>query len=85
MSTMVPPAPTGEAASAALARLARYAEGPARDADAATPPRRSNVLLGIACALLAVGIFLLVCTIAVVCAPDSHLSQVVFSACAFLP
>ena len=74
MSIVVPPAPSHESASAVMARLARLSQG--------GPSEEKGEQAGAsACLLCACGIFLLICTLAVMCMPDTPLSQVVFLIC----
>lgn len=84
MSVVIPPAPSHEDASAVMARLARLSRDMSceeKDDDAVRQPR---VLLIVSCILSTCGIFLLICAIAVICAPDAALSQVVFLVCEML-
>lgn len=81
MSIVVPPAPSHESASAVMARLARLSQGGPSEEKGEQPARRPRMLLVMSCLLCACGIFLLICTLAVMCMPDTPLSQVVFLIC----
>lgn len=84
MSIVVPPASSHEAASEALKRLERYAQDDAVDESSGTHPIHPRGLLVAACLLSAIGSFLLVCAIAISCAPQSAISQAALSVCSLL-
>ena len=84
MSVVIPPAPSHEDASAVMARLARLSCDESCEEKGERAVRQPRVLLIVSCILSICGIFLLICAIAVMCAPDAALSQVVFLVCEML-
>lgn len=81
MTIVVPPSSAHAAAPAALERLANFSNGGKGTASAPSDvPAWPSVILGVSCALSASGIVLLICAIAVVCLPQSALSQLLMLA-----
>lgn len=81
MSIVVPPAPSHESAPDVMEQLARFSRDEVPEDRSACEARHPRVLLVTACLLSACGIVLLICAIAVTCAPHAALSQVVFLLC----
>lgn len=81
MSIVVPPAPSHENASAVMERLDRFSQGAPSGEKDGRPPRQSRVLLVASCLLCTCGIFLLICTLAIMCVPDAPLSHAVSLVC----
>lgn len=85
MNIEIPPAPSHEAALGVMERLGHFARSAPETEEDAAKGHMSNVPFAISGILSVLGTVLLVCSLAVTCAPESALSQAVHAACALLP
>lgn len=77
MSITVPPMPSQDAAAPVFAQLAEFSRGATSQAPSRPASRKPRILLGASIILSSIGILMLVCVVAVLCAPQSSLSQLV--------
>lgn len=81
MSIVVPPAPSHENVPTVMERLNRLSQDASSGEQDGRPMRQSRRLLIASCLLCTCGMFLLICALAVMCAPDAPLSRGVFLVC----
>lgn len=71
MSIVVPPAPTHKEAADVLAKLAQLSSKEPVSATEGAVGKQPHILLAASCVLSAIGVLLLICTIIIICAPES--------------